>query len=111
MLTLEAAERAWLDDYRAALSARHPGAVVRMLIYGSKARGDAREDSDLDVLLVVTNGAGRLKRSLRDIGYELAAVTDAVPSILAYTQEEWEDRKRRGFPFPQAVEHDGVSIL
>ena len=111
MLTLDAAERAWLDEYRDALKARHPGAVVRMVIYGSKARGDAREESDLDVLLVVKDGAGRLKRPLRDIGYELAATADAVPSILAYTQEEWEDRKRRGFPFPQAVEHDGVSIL
>ena len=111
MLTLDAAERAWLDEYRDALEARHPGAVVRMVIYGSKARGDAREESDLDVLLVVKDGAGRLKRPLRDIGYELAATADAVPSILAYTQAEWNDRKRRGFPFPEAVEQDGVSIL
>ena len=111
MLTLDAAERAWLDEYRSALEDRHPGAVVRMVIYGSKARGDAGEDSDLDVLLVVEDDAGRLKRPLREIGYELAAMSDAVPSILAYTREEWEDRKRRGFPFPKAVEHDGVSVL
>ena len=111
MLTLDASERAWLDEYRDALEASHPGVVVRMVIYGSKARGDACEDSDLDVLLVVKDGAGRLKRPLREIGYDLAATSDAVPSILAYTQEEWEDRKRRGFPFPKAVEHDGVSVL
>ena len=82
-----------------------------MVIYGSKARGDAREDSDLDMLLVVKDGAGHLKVTSREIGYDLAAMSRAVPSIFAYTQEEWEDRKRRGFPFQEAVEREGVSVL
>ncbi len=111
MLTLHPEEQTWLDEYRKVLDERHPGTVLRMVIYGSKARGDAREDSDLDVLLVVKDGTDHLKLPLREIGYELAVVSDAVPSILAYTQEEWEDRKRRGFPFQQAVEHEGVSVL
>ena len=111
MLTLHPEERIWLDKYRKVLSERHPGKVLRMVIYGSKARGDAREDSDLDVLLVIKDGADHLKLPLREIGYELAGTSDAVPSILAYTQEEWESRKRRGYPFQQAVESDGVSVL
>ena len=111
MLTLHPDEQTWLDEYRKALSERHPGTVLRMVIYGSKARGDAREDSDLDVLLVVRDGSGHLKLPLREIGYELAATSEAVPSILAYTREEWDDRKRRGYPFQKIVERDGVSVL
>ena len=104
-------ERAWLKEYRQALDERHPDAVVRMLLYGSKARGDAHSESDLDVLLVVRTEAAHLKRSLRGIGYELAATTDAVPSILAYTEKEWRERKEKGYPFQQAVERDAVSVL
>ena len=111
MLTLHPDEQTWLDEYRKALSERHPGTVLRMVIYGSKARGDAREDSDLDVLLVVRDGSGHLKLPLREIGYELAATSEVVPSILAYTREEWDDRKRRGYPFQKIVERDGVSVL
>ncbi len=111
MLALEPEEQVWLDAYRNALRRRHPGVVTRMVIYGSKARGDAHEDSDLDVLLIVRNEATALKRPLRYIGYDLAAESSAVPSIMAYTQAEWEDRKRRGYPFQQAVERDGVSVL
>ena len=111
MLTLHPEEQIWLDEYRKALRERHPGTVLRMVIYGSKARGDAREDSDLDVLLVVRDGSGHLKIPLREIGYELAATSEAVPSILAYTREEWEGRKRRGYPFQKIVERDGVSVL
>ena len=104
-------EQCWLDAYRQALQAQYPGIITRMVIYGSKARGDDHPDSDLDVLLIVTNTAAHLKRQLRRLGYALAATSDAVPSILAYTQDEWESRKTSGAPFQQAVERDAVPVL
>ena len=109
-LQLTPDERVWLDAYRSALK-RHSDKVVRMLIYGSKARGDAHADSDLDVLLIVRDDAADAKRTLRRIGYFLAATSEAVPSILAYTQEEWRERRVKGYPFQHAVERDGVSVL
>ena len=51
MLELTKEEQAWLDAYRKALDKKHPGTVQEMLIYGSKARGQAHAESDLDVLL------------------------------------------------------------
>ena len=57
MLQLTADEQAWLASYRAALEKKHPGAVHEMLIYGSKARGEAHADSDLDVPLIVKGDA------------------------------------------------------
>ena len=110
-LQLTPDETTWLAEYRQALSERHPGAVVRMLVYGSKARGESHPDSDVDVLLIVKNDADSLKRTLRDTGYELAATSDAVPSILAYTEDEWQERAGKGYPFQKAVERDGVSVL
>lgn len=111
MLQLTDAEQAWLDAYRKALNKKHPGVVKEMLIYGSKARGQARLDSDLDVLLIVKDNAGTKKRELRRIGYLLAAKTEVLPSILAYTLEEWESRKRSGSSFRKAVERDAMRVL
>lgn len=111
MLQLTSEEQGWLDAYRAALDKKHPGAVHEILIYGSKARGQAHAESDLDVLLIVKNGSGKLKRELRRIGYLLAAKTEALASILAYTQEEWESRKRSGSSFRKAVERDAVRVV
>jgi hypothetical protein len=34
-----------------------------------------------------------------------------LPSILAYTQEEWESRKRSGSTFRKAVERDAVRLV
>lgn len=111
MLKLTSQEQAWLDSYRKALEKKHAGAVERMVIYGSKARGEAHPDSDLDVLLIVNNNAKRLKRELRRIGYLLAATLDILPSILAYTHDEWESRRKSGSAFRQAVERDAVRIV
>src|SRR5262245_397130 len=102
MLQLTVEEQSWLDAYRKALDKKHRGAVQEILIYGSKARGQAHAESDLDVLLIVKNEAGARKRELRRIGYLLAATADVLPSILAYTQEEWESRKRSGSSFRKA---------
>ena len=110
MLVLHPDERTWLDEYRKAITERYPGAVLRLVVYGSKARGDAHEDSDIDVLLVVRNEAGSLKRRLRRIGYDLSATSYAVPSILAYTQDEWDRYGDLGSAFHEAVERDAVAV-
>ena len=56
-LRLTTDEQAWLDAYSQALKEQYPGIVERMVIYGSKARGDDHPDSDLDMLLIVKNEA------------------------------------------------------
>jgi predicted nucleotidyltransferase len=99
------------DAYREALNKKHPGTVQEMLIYGSKARGQAHAESDVDIILIVKNGAKTLKRELRRIGYLLAAKTEVLPSILAYTKDEWESRRRSGSSFRKAVERDAVRVV
>ena len=110
-MKLKSSEKRWLKDFRTELERRFPGQVEGLSIYGSKARGEGDTDSDLDVLLIVKDKASRLKSKMRGVGYLLAADGKAVPSILAYTQEEWDKRARRGSPFRMAVDRDAVRVL
>ena len=109
-VTLHPDEQKWLEEYRRVLQDRFPGVVERMMIYGSRARGTATEDSDLDVLLIVREGDWWEKRRIAAPGYDLAIGTYAVPSIMIYTRAEWEDRRRTRAPFWQTVTRDGVPV-
>ena len=109
-MKLTADEQAWLDEYRDALAKQFPDVVEEIIIYGSKARGDAGPDSDVDVLVVISSGGRNTKRAVRHLGHMLAVVSDAVPSIMVYTREEWSSRQQSGSPFYQAVMRDGVPV-
>jgi predicted nucleotidyltransferase len=109
-MKLTSEEQAWLDVYRQVLAEQFSGLVERIIIFGSKARGTSTPDSDLDVLLIIREGDWRLKDALTTPAYDLAVGTDVVPSILAYTEQEWEDRRRLRAPFWQAVDRDGVQV-
>ena len=111
MLTLLPDERTWLDRYREAIGKECPDAVRDLLIYGSKARGDAREDSDIDMLVIVKRGHDHAKDRLTDIADDLAVTANAAPSAIALTEDEWGRMKELGLPFQRNVERDAVSVL
>jgi len=84
----------------------------RVFLFGSRARGDAHEDSDWD-LLVILNRKG--KHNWDDFDKYAFPFTVlewdygvAINPIL-YTQEEWE--KRRITPFYKNVEIEGIEII
>src|SRR5262245_28348928 len=110
MMSLNPAEKTWLSAYRDALTNACRGQVLRLALFGSKARGDDHPGSDLDVLLIVKDALGARKRELRRIGYRLSATGEVVPSILVYTESEWSNRKRSRSPFRRAVERDQVRL-
>jgi len=59
-----------------------------LLLFGSRARGDAREDSDIDLLVVMDTNAKPTYRSL-----PIRKALKAIPigkDILVYTPEEFE---------------------
>ncbi len=111
MLTLHPKEQTWLDGYREALKREHADAVLRLVVYGSKARGDAHDESDIDLLLIVRDEAAGLMRPLRRIGHELAVPSLVLPSIMAYTVGEWSQLESYRSAYHAAVEREGVSVL
>jgi len=84
--------------------------VEEIVVFGSKARGDSTEDSDLDLLLVIREGDWRLKEAIARPGHLLAAGTEVVPSMMVYTLTEWEQRRRVRAPLWQTVTRDGVPV-
>jgi len=110
MLTLTPAEASWLHAYRQLLDTQFPGCIEEVTIFGSKARGEVRPDSDLDVLVVIRDGDWHRKETITRPGYDLAIGTDVVPSLHVYTVAEWEHLRRHASVFREVIERDRVSV-
>lgn len=70
---------------------------VQTILYGSEARGDAREDSDIDLLILVDSDKLSYEAKDRIITpyYDIELETGVVISTLIITRKEWINR-----PFP-----------
>jgi predicted nucleotidyltransferase len=83
----------------------------KLILFGSQARGDEREDSDWD-LLVLLNKPDRSTDDYGEYGYpfaELGWQYGVYLSAKVYTMTDWE--RRKGSPFYKNVEHDGIEII
>lgn len=81
----------------------------RIILYGSRARGEAREDSDIDVLVVLKedfNYSDMLRQSIRLVA-SLSLENDVVISRAFVSKEEYENRQT---PFLMNVRREGVLV-
>jgi len=103
------AEKELLVRCKQTIRAIDPTADV--ILFGSRARGDAEEDSDYD-LLILTDGDSGLKREdvFRQSLYPLELETGAVLTVMAYNRQVWESPLYREMPFGRNVRRDGLVL-
>ena len=84
----------------------------KVILFGSQARGDVREDSDWD-LLVLLDKKGKVTfeedktygYSFDKIGWEFGVAINT----LLYSTEDWE--KRKITPFYKNIKNEGIEII
>jgi predicted nucleotidyltransferase len=84
---------------------------AEIILYGSRARGDADSISDWDFLILVDQPLDRnLITEIKDRLYDLELVTDTILSSIIRTRKEWDSPRYSALPFKRAVEQEGVQL-
>ena len=98
-----------LHEVRRAVAGRI-GDDFEMILYGSRARGDARPDSDVDLMVILPDDQFDLatKRRVRHAVYDFSLETGYHFSVMVVS--EGLVQERAGFKVFGALEREGVMI-
>lgn len=84
--------------------------LVDFRVFGSRARGNAEEYSDMDVFVEVEYLDKQLKRRIREIVWEIGFENSVYISSLIFTRYEIEDSPLRASPIVKNIREEGVYV-
>jgi uncharacterized protein len=83
---------------------------AEFILFGSKARGEADEYSDIDILVLLDHEPNiSTEEEIIDIGFELEIKYDVVLGIIAHSRTFWDSRGIL-MPIHKEIEKDGIQI-
>ena len=82
-----------------------------VILYGSRARGNADEYSDYDILIIVNGSVDMaLEEGILDKIYPLELETCEVLTFIVYSKQDWNSPLYRAMPLHKNVDRDGVIL-
>lgn len=98
-----------LRRFRAAVDEAYGDRVERVVLFGSRARGDARPDSDYDVAVFLRDMPDRIVELYRlaDLGAAILEDTGECIHAMAYDAETYDDPR---MPLMHEIRREGVEL-
>jgi len=98
-----------LDRFVSAVTA-HPEPLLKLRLFGSRARGDALPESDYDILVLTREHTPALTDRLYDAVLDVLFDTGRLVSLKVYPEVQYRRSQRANSPFPRNVEREGVEL-
>jgi predicted nucleotidyltransferase len=77
-------------------------------LFGSRARGDARNSSDYDMLVIVDQRTSEIRSEILDIEVDLLDEYDVLVTSMLRSEDEW--RVSQNYPFARNIAREGVTL-
>jgi predicted nucleotidyltransferase len=111
LTTITRQEREALDVLIRLLQKRFGEQLLDVVLFGSKARGDATPQSDVDVLIILDHPSARDQSDALGLSFDVWMETDVFLSLRVKRNQAWEESAAMQTMFYRNVQQDGVSLL
>lgn len=91
-----------------ALRQRLGSHLRHLCLFGSRARGDAQEGSDYDMLVVVDHRTPELRAIILEIESQLMERHGALVATVLRSEAEWS--QLQGFPLARNIAREGIPL-
>jgi predicted nucleotidyltransferase len=98
-------ERQAVDVFIKALHQQYPDRIQEVILFGSKARGDSRPDSDIDILILVDDDDWRFSHAISRLAAHISLNYDVLLGPRVIRQARW----RRSLLYP-TVSSEGIPL-
>lgn len=92
-----------------AIKLEFPDKIVQIILYGSYARGDFHQGSDVDILVLTTDDSWNMKKRIMAIGFDMYPEMGVMVSAKVMTEEQFMIMK--DFLFFRQILKDGIAVL
>ena len=101
-----------ISDLKSRLPVQLGSHIKRIIVFGSRARGEGSPDSDLDIAILVDNKTTEIEKILDDIAYRVMWDHDFKPviSLKVFSEKDFMSAVARGFSFYRNVNQEGISV-
>ncbi|MEW6410371.1 MAG: nucleotidyltransferase domain-containing protein [Nitrospirota bacterium] len=109
ILNLTKYENQALDELIATLKADWP--LARFIVFGSKVKGMADEESDIDILIILPcKVTGELRHHIIQKVFDVNLTYGSNISVLIVSEDEWERGNISILPIHAFIEEEGIPL-
>ena len=109
-LALDTKEKQAVKAFISAIKKDLKDQLIETKIFGSKVRGDCSQDSDIDILIVLTKRSKLLIDTLYEKLLDIELEYDSKISLTIFSQAEYEQNVAAHTPFIESLAHEGVTL-
>lgn len=97
-----------IDSFKEEINKKLKNNLIKIILFGSRARGDNDEWSDYDLVVIVNKKDKETEKNVDDISGNLFFEHSKLIGSIVWDEQEWESKKE--YPIGINILKDGVAI-
>lgn len=89
---------------------KYKSRLESVILYGSRARGDFKAHSDIDLLLVLKEASDEKRKEISSLTHRFNLKEDALLQPFVISSSEWKDPSFRTFLLVERIRREGIPL-